>query len=382
MQDSSHIRTLHLLPELKEGGLERGVIEKVTWLENHGVTSIVVSAGGIWLDRLNKAGIKHIELPIHKKNPFSIFSCARKLTGIIAQEEIHLVCAHSRVPAWVAHLATRKGNKHDPPLVIEAQAYYEPFWYSRVMCRGERVIATSGMIRDHMISLGCDSHKIAVVPRGFSKADFITPDSGAGTRLREKWGVPPDSQLIVGVGRITRLKGWDLLIEALAMMPDPKPYCVFVGSAHGRKEKYLNELKLTAGNFNLHDRVKFVGHMGNMPVVYAAADCVAMPSRIAEAFGRVVVEGIVSGTPVISTHGCGVAEFLGDEFEDFLIPMNDSKALADKILEVLNDPESTHGKIEIIAGRIFKNLTIENSMWATIDVYRQVCPDLPWPKRG
>ena len=69
MQDRLPIRTLHILPELKEGGLERGVIEKVIWLHEHGVSSLVVSAGGLWQNRLIKAGIRHIVLPVHSKNP-------------------------------------------------------------------------------------------------------------------------------------------------------------------------------------------------------------------------------------------------------------------------------------------------------------------------
>ncbi|MCX6644758.1 MAG: glycosyltransferase family 4 protein [bacterium] len=383
MQTASHIRTLHVLPELKEGGLERGVVEKVIWLKDHGVNSVVVSAGGIWLDKLKNAGIKHIELPLHRKNPFTIFSCSRRLSKIIADENIQLVCAHSRAPAWAVHLATRSGVKrHDPPLVIEAQALYERFWYSKVMCRGDWVIAVSQAIRDHMISLGCDESRIAVVPRWVAPSEFSAPSNEEVKKIKSEWGIPDDSKLVVGVGRITRLKAWDILIKAIGMLPDPKPCCVIVGSAHKRKRKYLDELVSLAGKLGLSDRVKFVGHRDDMDAVYNAADCVVMPSRIVEAFGRVVIEGILSGTPVISTIGCGVAEFLGEEFGDFLVPMNDEKSLCEKIKMVFENRAAVMEKVRIIRERIGRELTLDKSMWATVRVYKELCPDLDWPEEG
>ena len=382
MQARSPVRTLHVLPELKEGGLERGVIEKVIWLKEHGIDSIVVSAGGMWLKKLQDAGIRHIELPAHMKNPISILSCSRKLSKIIRDEKIQLVCAHSRAPAWIAHLAARKGDAHSPPLVIEAQALYERFWYSKIMCRGERVIAVSGVIRDHMASLGCDESRLRVVPRWFSPSDFSEPSPDAAKKIRSEWGIPDHAPLIVGVGRITRLKAWDILIKSIALMPDPKPYCIIVGSAHRRKLNYLEELKNLVQNSGLNEFVRFPGHRDDMRDIYAAADCVVMPSRIVESFGRVVVEGIVSGTPVITTMGCGVAEFLGEEFREFLVPMNDEKALAEKIKEVLGDREAANKKVKIIAGQIRSGLTLDRSMWSTVGVYREVCPDLDWPEEG
>jgi hypothetical protein len=67
MPERFSIRTLHVLPELKEGGLERGVVEKAVWLKEHGIDAVVVSAGGIWLDRLEKAGVRHHTLPVNLK---------------------------------------------------------------------------------------------------------------------------------------------------------------------------------------------------------------------------------------------------------------------------------------------------------------------------
>jgi glycosyltransferase involved in cell wall biosynthesis len=379
MQETGTIRTLHILPELKEGGLERGVVDKVIWLKKHGVDSIVVSVGGIWVKKLEDSGIRHIGLPTHRKNPFTILRCSAKLSKIIADEKIRLVCAHSRVPAWIAHLATRHGDKHNPPLVIEAQALYEPFWYSKVMCRGDRVIAVSGVIRDHMISLGCDASRIRIVPRWFSPESVQTPPESETHKLRSEWGVPKGSPLIVGVGRITRIKGWDILIEALNKIRDRELFCVIVGSAHRGKMKYFSELKNQVDKLGLSERIRFVGHRDDMDLVYAAADCVVLPSRIVEAFGRVVLEGLIAGKAVISTVGCGGAEFFGDEYKDFMVPMNDPATLAGKIMKVISDPDGTKEKVSSIRERILKGLSLDRAMWSTVSVYRELLPDLPWP---
>lgn len=379
MDGRFEIRTLHCLPELKEGGLERGVIEKAIWLQNHGVQASVVSAGGIWLDRLSDANVKHFILPIHRKNPVSILACARELGRIIKSEDIHLVCAHSRAPAWVAHLATRHRYRHQPPLVVEAQGYYEPFWYSRVMCCGEKVIAVSGAIRDHMIGLGAASDRVVVIPRGFAFDHFPSPSHDARERLRSEWGVPIDEPLIVGVGRLTHTKGWDDLIQAAAMMGKLRPWCALVGSADSRRQAYARSLEDLVEMLCLSDHVRFAGHRDDMPDVYAASDCVVAPSRLPEPFGRVILEALVCGRPVVTTKGCGAAEFLGAGFEDFIVPPSDPEALAECLSRVLTDGPRSIEKAEVIAERARKELTVDRQMWATVDVYRECRPDLPWP---
>ncbi len=373
------IRTLHCLPELKEGGLERGVVDKAIWLQEHGIGAAVVSSGGIWVERLTDAGIPHYKLPIHRKNPLSVISCANAVREICRDEDIHLVSAHSRMPAWAAHLATRDANGHSPPLITEAQGYYERHFVSRIMVKADRVIAVSGAIRDHLVrSLDTDPSRIVVIPRGLDHRRFRIQSSNSRSRLRREWKIPPGSPLIVGVGRLTPTKGWHDLISAMAKIPDQSSHLVLVGSDHGRKRKYIRKLRRMIESLGISDRVRFAGHRDDIADVYSAADCVAAPSRLPEPFGRVIVEALACNRPVIATKGCGAAEFLGDDINHFIVLPADPDSLADRISWVLREPSLASSYVANIADRIRSELTIDRQMRETVDVYRDCRPDLPW----
>ncbi len=373
------IRTLHCLPELKEGGLERGVVEKTIWLTDHGIGACVVSAGGWWVAPLTDAGIRHYELPIHVKNPLTVMACARKLRKIIRDEDIHLVASHSRIPTWAAHFATRNGHSHSPPLVVEAQGYYERHPVSRIMVNGERVIAVSSGIRDHLVRyFNADSNRISIIPRGLDFNRMHKPGDSSRTEFRDELGIPQDALLIAGVGRLTYTKGWDDLIIAVSKMKDFNPYCVLVGSANGRRRKYIRTLRKIVESLDLGDRVRFIGHRDDLERIYAAADCVAAPSRLPEPFGRVIIEALACNRPVITTRGCGAAEFLGSEFDRFVVPPGDPDSLAEKLRWVCGNREEVSGYVRSISETIHSELTIDRQMEATVEVYREVRPDLDW----
>ena len=124
------MRVLQVLPELQSGGVERGTVDFAKYLKNAGHHSVVVSAGGPLVADLESAGVTHYKLPVHKKSPFSIFSSARSLANIIRKEEIQIIHARSRVPAWIAFLASRKTHV---PFVTTCHGFYSKHLMSRIM---------------------------------------------------------------------------------------------------------------------------------------------------------------------------------------------------------------------------------------------------------
>ena len=104
------LKVIQILPELNIGGVERGTKDFSKTLVEKGHDSIVISNGGIFeTDIVSNGGI-HINLPVHKKNPLSLF-LAFKLAKIYEEHRPDIVHVRSRMPAWINYLAFKKLKK-------------------------------------------------------------------------------------------------------------------------------------------------------------------------------------------------------------------------------------------------------------------------------
>ena len=100
------LTVLQILPALESGGVERGTLEVAAALVAAGHRSIVVSSGGRLVDELVDGGSEHITLPVARKSPFTLLQ-VRPLRKILRDEQVDILHARSRVPAWVAWYALR-----------------------------------------------------------------------------------------------------------------------------------------------------------------------------------------------------------------------------------------------------------------------------------
>src|SRR3989338_5940246 len=99
------MKIIQILPELKEGGVERGTLDLCLYLQSQGHHVIVISNGGPLVQKLLENKIHHLSWPVHKKNPLTIFRMSQKLRHLIRTEAIDIIHARSRVPAWITYLA-------------------------------------------------------------------------------------------------------------------------------------------------------------------------------------------------------------------------------------------------------------------------------------
>ena len=143
-----------ILPALDSGGVERGTLEIANALQQAQIPNIVVSSGGKLVEELQKAGVKHITLPVHSKNPFVMLLTALKLRKVLKRENVGVVHVRSRAPAWTAKLAV-KPLKNVAYLATYHGTYgIKPAWlkkpYNRIMLSGDLVIAVSKHIANHI----------------------------------------------------------------------------------------------------------------------------------------------------------------------------------------------------------------------------------------
>ena len=333
---------LQVLPRLVSGGVERGTVEVAQALIAAGWKAVVASAGGPMVRELERAGAIHVELPLASKNPLVMRRNVERLTELIRREQVDIVHARSRAPAWSALAATRRTGRHF--VTTFHNAYGTQSWlkqrYNGVMARGERVIAISRFVAEHAASIyGVPPDRLRVIERGvdFTRFDPERVSAERVIQLAREWRLPDGMPVVMLPGRLTRWKGHLVLIDAIARLNRRGLRCVFVGSGNDRYRRQLVDAIARRG---LNELFQIAEDCRDMPAAYKLADVVVSASTRPEGFGRVIAEGQAMGRPVIATDNGGAREILRDDETGWLVPPDDPQALAEAIARALDLPQS------------------------------------------
>jgi glycosyltransferase involved in cell wall biosynthesis len=205
---------------------------------------------------------------------------------------------------------------------------------SRVLARA--VVAVSDAARRAYLDSGGSARRVRVVHNGIDPHPFEGLGDKARDALRAELGLPP-GRLVGLFGRIAPWKGQRVLIEALALLPGVR--ALIVGAPLFGAAEEEASLKDLARRRGVADRVDFLGHRGDAPLLMRAVDLVLHCSIAPEPFGRVIVEAIMAGTPVLAADGGASREILG-EMEDWLVRPGDARALADKAAGMFGKDEA------------------------------------------
>ena len=334
---------LQVLPALVTGGVERGAVDIAAALVAAGWNAIVASAGGPMVRELERAGAKHITLPLASKNPFVIRANIDRLAALIRSFDVDIVHARSRAPAWSARYAANRTGRHFVTTFHNAYGTgsFLKQRYNSVMATGERVIAISQFVAQHAHSVyGVPAERLRVIPRGVDLARF-DPDKVRPDRLIpliKTWRLPDGVPIVLLPGRLTRWKGQLVFIEAIAKLRRSDVHAVILGNGKGRYRRELEEAVKRSG---AGASFRFVEDCADITAAYMLADLVVSASTSPEGFGRVIVEAQAMGRPVIATAHGGALETIVPGETGWLVPPSDSDALAEAIGEALDqDHES------------------------------------------
>ncbi len=368
---------LQLLPSLVTGGVERGTVDVAKTLAEEGWRSIVASAGGPMVRELTRAGVTHLELPADSKNPVVMRANIDRLARIIHDNEVDIVHARSRAPAWSALAACRRTGAsfvttfhgtYDTGLPLKRM-------YNSVMARGQRIIAISDFIARHLVDIyKANPARITVIHRGVDFRLFdpnrITPERLV--KLSQDWRLPDGVPVIMLPGRLTGWKGQRVLLAALAQLPTRDFRCLLVGDDQGRTG-YRRELEDLIEKRELQSVVQLVGDCKDMPAAYMLADVVVSASTKPEAFGRVIVEAQAMGKSVIATDHGAAPELILSGTTGWLVPAGDPAALTRQLKTVLRLGSSERETLAREArSHVLGRFSKEAMCSATLEVYRQV----------
>ncbi len=354
---------LQILPELNVGGVETGTVDFAKYLMANGHKPVVVSNGGVLVEELNKIGCTHYALPVHKKNIFTFLSCVKQLVLIIQKEDIQIVHARSRVPAWVAFFACRKTNA---ALVTTCHGYYSSHFFSSPMGWGKRVIAISEVIGRHMVhDFGVPADIVRIIPRSVDLSRFQI-------KRADKPANAP--KVISMIGRLTPLKGHPYFLKAMSLVVRhmPNVRIQIIGDAPVKKKAYKDELVMLTKRLGLSAHVEFLGNRRDIPQLLAQSDCLVLSTITQEAFGRVILEAQAAGVPVVATKVGGVVEIIDDGQTGLLVMPKDPEGMAKAVVRILGDPQMAAHLVEGSQKRIDERYTIKHMADATLNVYQEV----------
>jgi len=378
---------LQVVPRLDAGGTERAAIEISQALTRAGARALVATEGGRMATALAEAGGEIVREPVASKNPLTILANARRLRHLIEERGIDLVHARSRAPAWSALLAARQTGR--PFVTTYHGSYGEPGplkkIYNSVMGRGDRVIAnsryTAGLITSRHRTA---EPRVRVIYRGVDEhvfdASAVAPEAAA--KLRSRWGLAPETKIVLQAARLTRPKGHSQTIEAARLLHEEgalhDTVIVFAGDAPD-KSAYRQELLALIGRYGLDDKVRLVGHCEDMQTAFLSAYVALVPSLMPETFGRTSIEAQAMGCPVILFDLGALPETIISPEQDqsgftgWLVPPGDAAALATRIKRALNLAPDARAALGARARQhVTAEFTLHQMQQATLAVYDEL----------
>ncbi|MGB0920005.1 MAG: glycosyltransferase family 4 protein [Alphaproteobacteria bacterium] len=372
---------LQVIPALEAGGAERGCIDVAAAVVEAGGRAIVVSDGGRMERQLIRAGGEAVHLPVGAKNPLVMWRTIRQLKKLMVAENVSLIHARSRAPAWVAW---RAAQETQTPFVTTWHGLHDANGklkerYNGSLAKGDRVIAISEFIEERLTRIyGVGPDRLRMIHRGIDTQIF-NPDAVPAARMMNvigDWNLPDGVPVILLPGRLTRWKGQRQAIEAAAIVRDKlgegRFILVMVGDDQGRTE-YRAELEKLIKKNNLEGWVRLRGHVSDMPAAYKIADVVLCASEKAEAFGRVPVEGQAMGALVVATDHGGARETVVANETGFLVKPNDINAMAEGLIKALTLPEEERQRRAHQASDRVRDLySVETMCLKTLNVYKEL----------
>lgn len=304
-------------------------------LRTAGLSPVVLAAGARLLGVKRAASLSKMPAML-----LDLVGIARRLA--VAAKPYDVLCANSQKALFVCAIAATIARK---PLVwclhdiltdpdFSRTNRRAAILFSRLFARA--VVVNSQATGTAFVASGGAPGKVRLAYNGFDVEAWLARTDGDGARLREDVGL--DRRPIVGVfSRLSEWKGQHVLLEAMRRRSDVQ--AVFVGAALFGEDAYARRLQTLVDDYGLADRVRFLGFRSDVGSVMRSVDIVAHTSTAPEPFGRVVVEGMLSGKPVIAAGSGGVPEIIRDGETGLLVEPGDATALSDAIGRLVDDPD-------------------------------------------
>jgi len=333
------MKILYLANHLNAGGITSYILNLSCGLKARGHDVFIASSGGELLPKFNNSRIEHFYIPIKTKNELSpkIILSAFKLAKLIKKNEIDILHSHSRTTQVLGCLLHRlTGIKH----IFTCHGFFKRRFSRKIFpCWGDKVIAVSGQVGEHLIrDFQVSPDKIAVVCNGIDTDRFN--QSSAAQRQEFKLRLGLKLRPVVGIlARLSDVKGHKYLIEAMKSVLLTYPDTQLLIAGEGRMEAKLKRLTEDLG---IKESVFFVPNTLDTKEILCAIDIFVLPS-LKEGLGLALMEAMSMGLAVVGSDVGGIKTLIKDGDNGFLVNPGDSDGIAQAIINLISDPSRAFG---------------------------------------
>lgn len=386
------LKIVHIITRLDRGGSAENTMLTVLGLDRTRFEPVVVTGPAGSCDaqggraataenirRLEKESIRCHVVPclVRPLSPRRDLMAWWQLFRILKRERPDLVHTHTskagvlgRLAAWLAGVPAIVHTPH-------GHVFYGHFGpaRSRLFLGIEQVLAritgwliglTEAERQDHLVRGVGRAERFAVIPSGID-LDRFRQARVNGKRIPGWFGCPADAVIVGSIGWLTDIKGHRFLVDAVAQLKAEYPalHVVIVGSGDQREA-----LMRQADRAGVRESVHLIGHREDIEACLAGFDCFALPS-LNEGMGRALIEAMAAGLPVMASRVGGIPSVIQDGENGLLVPPGDSRALADALRRLMDDPPWRHDLGDRAARTIGPDYDRAGMVRALEAVYRQ-----------
>jgi glycosyltransferase involved in cell wall biosynthesis len=363
------VRILQISSSRTYGGGERHFVDLCRGLQRKGhEVFAALRPTNIWQDRLDflpPSNIFHVSI----RNSFGILS-ANRMAGFVRDNDIEIVHAHvarDYIPASIA--CTLSGRAK---FVLTRHVLFPLKPFNRFALKNlSKAIAVSPSVETALRKV-FQPQQIALVANGIDVEDLGSIDrQAAREQFRAMHGIPPDALFVGIIGELIELKGQrDFVLAANELAARfPTARFVIAGRDNSMDQRFRRELKRLVKVFGLEERFLWLDWVDDTRPLFAAMDLFVSASHT-ESFGMAILEAIASGTPVIATETEGARELLANP--DLLVPVADPVRLAEKIGEILNDPDKRNAVAQASMSTARSKYSLDRMIDATERLYQDL----------
>jgi glycosyltransferase involved in cell wall biosynthesis len=359
-------------------GAERALLELAGYLGDHGWESHVEALEGQGAAELvNRAAAQGLPAEAFVPNGrMALVPMLARLRRLLRRHPCAVVHSHGykpdvllallRAPRHLACVATCH-NWDSETLKLKLLESLD----KRALRRFDRIVAVSTAISGKLIDGGVPRERVSVIHNGIS-----LPRSGAGARrtLRDEFGVPPGAKVIVQVGRLSRSKRNDLLVDTMSRLPANLDAHVLLVGDGSQRQALVDQVRRQG----LERRVHFCGYRNDVAQILEEADVLVMTSDN-EGLPIILLEAMAMHCPIVSTRVGEIPHVLRDGHDGWTVPTNDARAVGEAINEALSRPDMARERAENAHAKFLREYSRESMGASYLRLYEQIWTGRGWP---